>query len=55
MLNVYLCISTITFAVLTLLWSSRTWLNLAIKIVLFFLTGSGVVLFLISLGLVIKS
>lgn len=54
MANIYFYISTLVFVVLSIIWSSRTWLNISIKFALICLAGSGVLLSLMSLGFVIR-
>ncbi len=55
MVNIYLYVSTLAFVVLSIIWSSSTWLNTSIKFILICLAGSGVLLSLMSLGFVIRA
>ena len=54
MTEIYFYVSTLAFLVLSIIWSSSSWLNISIKFTLIALAGAGTLLSLMSLGFVIK-
>ena len=53
-MNWYIMVSGIVFALLWLIWSSKTWLNTIIKIVFFVLTAWSAVLNFQAFGWIVK-
>lgn len=54
MITVYLCVSTVLFAIISFVWSHRTWLNVLIKFTFFSAFVAGLVLVLQAFGFIIK-
>ena len=54
-MNYYIYVSTIIFALFTLMWNTKTLINISIKTILLGLTMTGAVFSLQMLGFIVKA